>query len=318
MANSNNEDEASCTIFRETYYLTQQSLSRELWINIIFAFVLNSILIIPTILLNAFAILTILKSSSLKEKPCYFTILVQSVIDLEVGISSIPLFLVCFASKMGEYSNCTVVILAYRIGFLFIDISAAALSTLTLERYIAILHPFGCKMLVTKRRILICTFTLSLVLLLVNMLSLNFPTLLRPWLLGQSTFFFLFIAFAYTRIFLVVKNLTRSEKTPAADANAEKDFTRKKLYLQEIKQAKSCFIVVLCYVVLYYVPLVVVNSTSAKDKPQIEFQPVAGCAITLGIFNASVNSAIYVWTKMILRREAIKMLKTFINKIRRR
>ena len=316
--NSTQEDEASCRILG-MYHSTQQSLSKELLINYIFAFVFNGILIIPTILLNVIAILTISKSSSLKEKPCYFTILVQSVIDLGVGIITIPLFLVCFASAMGEYSNCIVVIFAEKIGFLMIDISAATLLIITLERYIAILHPFGYKMLITKRRILICTLACSLVQLSGKVLSLNFPTLLRPWLLGQSTFFFLFIAFAYTRIFLVVKNLAHSEKTSVGDASAERDLTRKKLYIQDIKLAKSCFIVVLCYVVLYYLPLVLVITIVDKDEShKIKFHPLQSWVMSLGVLNSSVNSTIFFWTKMILRREAIKMLKTFINKIRRR
>jgi hypothetical protein len=44
---------------------------------------------IHTVLLNAVAMITILKSSQLKSKPCYFIILVQSINDLAVGIVSI-------------------------------------------------------------------------------------------------------------------------------------------------------------------------------------------------------------------------------------
>ena len=311
MNNSTKENELSCNILGTTHYLLEKSLSKELCISNMFAFVFNSILIIPTILLNAVAILTILKSSSLKEKPCYFTILVQSVIDLGVGILSIPLFLVYLASTMGEYSNCIVVIFANSIGYLMINTSAAALLTITLERYIAILHPFGYKMLVTKRRILICTLAGSLVQLSSTVLSLNFPTLLRPWLLGQSTFFFLFIAFAYTRIFLVVKNLARSEKTPATDANAEEDFTRKKLFLQDIKLAKSCFIVVLCYVALYYFPLLLSISLELQNEDnKVRSELFKIWVTTLEVMNSSVNSAIFFWTNTILKKEAAKMLKT--------
>ena len=312
MNNSTKENELSCNILGTTHYLLEKSLSKELLINYIFAFVLNSILIIPTILLNVIAILTISKSSSLKEKPCYFTILFQSVIDLGVGIITIPLFLVYGASAMGEYSNCIVVILAGKIGFLMIDISTVALSTKTLERYIAILHPFGYKVLVTKRRILICTLAGSLVQLSGTVLSLNYKFAFYQWLLAQSTFFFLFIASAYTRIFLVVKNTAaKLQKNLPGSAKAEEDSTRKKLFLQDIKQAKSCFIVVLCYVALYYLPLLLEISFefAHEDKKFLQYFKV-WCK-TLSVMNSSVNSAIFFWTKVILRREAAKMLKAF-------
>ena len=310
MNNSTQENELSCNILGTTHYLLEKSLSKELLINKIFAFVLNSILIIPTILLNAMAILTISKSSSLKEKPCYFTILVQSVFDLGIGIIGIPLFLVYLASAMGEYSNCIIANYTKITGYLMINISAVALLTITLERYIAILHPFGYKMFVTKKRILICTLACSLVPLSGEVLSLNYRPVVYPWLLAQSTFLFLFIAFAYTRIFLVVKNLARSEKTPVGDASSQKDFTRKKLFLQEIKQAKSCFIVVLCYVVLYYFPLLLLISLKLQEEHKKFRNEIFNWVTTLRVMNSSVNSAIFFWTKTILRKEDAKLLKT--------
>ena len=52
--------------------------------------VFNSILIIPTIVLNVVSIITVLKCSQLNSKPCYFVILVESVIDSAVGVVGIP------------------------------------------------------------------------------------------------------------------------------------------------------------------------------------------------------------------------------------
>jgi hypothetical protein len=82
-----------------TYSVITEFLSEKLLINHIFAIALNSLLIIPTILLNAVAIITIFKYSQLNNKPYYFIILVQrSIIDLAVGVLSIPLILVFLAS----------------------------------------------------------------------------------------------------------------------------------------------------------------------------------------------------------------------------
>ena len=53
---------------------------------------------ISTILLNSVAILTISKSSQLKEKLCYFLVLVQSSLDLLVGVIIQPLFIIMWAN----------------------------------------------------------------------------------------------------------------------------------------------------------------------------------------------------------------------------
>ena len=72
---------------------------------------MNGIFFFPTILLNAVSIITILKSSELKSKPCYLIILVQSVIDLTVGVFGIPSFLVYLVQGITGTSNCFGIIL---------------------------------------------------------------------------------------------------------------------------------------------------------------------------------------------------------------
>ena len=106
--------EMSCEILGKTYSVITKLPSNKFLINHIFAIALNGILIIPTILLNAVPIITILKSSQLNSKPCYFIILIQSVHDLAVGIFGMPLFLVYLASGIGGNSNCIAATLAFR------------------------------------------------------------------------------------------------------------------------------------------------------------------------------------------------------------
>jgi hypothetical protein len=95
-------------------------------------------------------------------------------------------------------------------------------------------------------------------------------------------------------------------------AVTEENLTRKKLFLQEIKQAKSCFLVVMCYFILYFLPVTLAWIVVIKGN-QFEVQTFYGWATTLGMLNCSVNSLIFFWTKTILRREAVKMLKSVLN-----
>ena len=67
--------------------------SQEYIINQIFVCVVYGLLFIPTVLLNGVSIFTILKCSQLNEKVSYFSILIQSAVDLVTGMIAIPLLM---------------------------------------------------------------------------------------------------------------------------------------------------------------------------------------------------------------------------------
>ena len=52
--------------------------------------VVTGLLIIPTVLLSGISVLTVLKSSHLKEKLCYFLVLIQSIFGIAVGVIAVP------------------------------------------------------------------------------------------------------------------------------------------------------------------------------------------------------------------------------------
>lgn len=302
----------SCKLLQATHSFKTELSSEKSLVHHIFVFVCNSILIIPTILLNAVAIVTILKSSQLNSKPCYFIIVIQSVIDLTIGVLGIPSFLVYMLGKMGVYANCAGSLFGHTTTILMIDISTIVVSAMTLERYIAVLHPFLYKILVTKKRILLYVCIGSTLFLVVVTLSLFFRRLIDGWIIAQSTILFLFTAFAYTRIFSVVKNLAWSQKRlHDVDAAAEGNLSKAKLFLREIKHAKSCYLVVLCYLGLHYFPVMLTlyfkyAGTLGKFCTEIHIW-----VVTLGLINSSVNSMIFFWTKTALRKEAAKLMQTF-------
>ena len=298
--------EMSCDILGTTHFVITKLPSEKLMMNHIFAVAFNAILTIPTILLNAIAAITILKSSQLNNKPCYFIILVQSVIDLAVGVLGIPSFIVFLAGGMGGNSNCLVAILAVKSSVIPYGISTITLSAATLERYIAILHPYVYTSWVTKKRLLIYTVCGVALTLSAIVLSLRNNRLFEIFATVIVTVHFIFTAFAYTRIFLIVKKLVRSSKK-LHDAGAAKNLSKMKLLLQEIKQAKSCFLVVICFCALVFLPpAIAVPLFASLDK--FDRLAIAVWVGTLGLVNSSANSVIYFWTKKLLRREAVKKL----------
>jgi uncharacterized membrane protein YidH (DUF202 family) len=280
---------------------------RYFWLSHVLAASTNGVLLIPTVLLNAVSVVTILKSSQLKSKPCYFIILVQSSIDLSVGVFGIPLYLVYIIQGITGLSNCFVTFLAKKSTILLIALSTITLSALTMERHIAILHPYAYSVKVTNKKILQYVVSGSVVTFLVIILSFVIQPAIMVFGMLLVTFVFIFTVFAYTRIYLVVRKLNRTQNRPSNPENQE-NLTRKKLFIGEIKQAKSCFIVVMCFFVLSFLPAIVISLVINRNLKRGEFLANDNWLYTISMFNSSVNSIIFFWTKTMLRKEAKKRL----------
>ena len=296
----------SCQVFGTTHFQITKLPSEKFVINHIFAIAFDGILIIPTILLNGVAVITILKSSQLNSKPCYFIILLQSTFDLAVGMVGIPLYIYYLANSIGGISNCFAAVLARRLPVAPYGGSAIALTAMTVERYIAILHPYAYKTRVSKKRLLKFIGAGGTVEFLVIIFSFKSISFLQIYLILKVTVVFFITAYVYTRIYLVVKKLARSQKKPH-DGNAEKNLTKMKLLLQEIRQARSCFMVVVCYFVLCFLPPTIAIPFSTTLNMH-EVIAIRIWIFSFTVLNSVANSMIFFWTKTMLRKEALKVL----------
>ena len=125
---------------------------------------------------------------------------------------------------------------------------------------------------------------------------------------------FFFAVYSSIKIYSVVKKLSNSPKKPH-DVAAEGNMTRMKVVLQEFKHAKSCFLAVICFGVVCFLPIAI--AIPFYDMVHIlKWEAIKDWGITLSLLNSSVNSVIFFWTKKMLRNEAYKTLNTklcFIN-----
>ena len=297
----------TCQILGRTHIFIRKFPSDELLFNHIFVLTMTVLLVFPTILLNTVSIITIIKSSQLKSKLCYFIILIQSVTDLAVGIIGIPLFILSLMTAMGKISNCFLATVAYRSTIFSIGVSMLTLSVLTMDRYIAVLHPYAYSTQVTRRRILIYVLSGTTLMFSATILSLAFEGIIRRVSALFTALFFASTVFVYGRIYLVIRKFTRSETLALPYNPSQSCLTKKKMFFREIKQAKDCFIVVMCFFLLGFVPAcVTLVMEGSINKYQLE--AVQNCATMLVVSNSSANSVIFFWTKNMLRKEALKML----------
>ncbi|XP_028413352.1 beta-2 adrenergic receptor-like [Dendronephthya gigantea] len=300
--------ETKCFLLGTTSSEFQNLPSDEIPENYNAVIVINIIFIIPAIIFNAVPIITIWKSSQLRSKPCYFIVLILSVIDLAVGVLGIPLFVaVLIVSVLNGGSNCFLSSLAFKIASSLFGLSRFTFIAMTAERYIAILHPYKYTTLVTKKRLLIFVCSTSAIHIIFTAFSATFDDILviiysaleRLLTIGSITF-------AYTRICLVVRKLARSVNRPQDLASVE-NRTRRKAFLQEIKRAKSCFKVVMCSFTIVLFPSIAFR---LYYQSKLKDVTIFIWIVTLGYSVSIVDSVIFFWTKTMLRKEAVKKLKT--------
>ena len=273
-------------------------------LNRIITAVVNSILVIPTVSLNVIAIVTVQKSCHLKNRLCYFAIVLQSVADTGVGCFTIPVTTFFLVSPFLSVDHCVSVHLMFHVGYLMVGISIITLSVITMERYIGVVHPYSYATLVTKRRILAYVIGgISLDVLVITVLSTRVKNIEIVFFATMVTLFFILNAFVYSRIYFIIQGLLRSKVQPSHESRSEK-----KKCLREMKHARSCFLVVLCFVLCMTPFLLSPIILQKHGRPT--FQAYRGWSIVLATSNSMFNSIIFFWTKTLMRKEAMKIVKT--------
>ena len=278
--------------------------------NRIAVLLINCMLLFSTISLNGLSVITIRKSSQLRNKVCYFVILLQSVVDLGVGVVSIPLFICYLIFPFLHTANCILITLALRTSYVLPGLSIVTLSAMAIERYIGVLHPFAYRTKVTSKRILIYVCGNGLAFIAVLAYSFRDPNFLAIYARLLISIFFILIGFVYTRIYLVIRKLIRSEKRPTCESSGSQV---KRQIIRESRRARSCFLVVICFVV-FLLPIVITRFVFTVGS--VEYTVYFNWSLTMIILNSSINSLIFFWTKKLLRKEARETVNTLCSQLR--
>ena len=229
------------------------------------------------------------------------------MLDLAVGMLGIPSFIFLLTNAIGGISNCLAVLLAIHFLFLPMGVSTIITTAMTIERYFAILHPYAYKIQVTRRRILVSVCSSTVMDTFLMNLFARIQTLVRIYVIMKFTCFLFLTAYAYGRIYSVVRKLVRLQKKPH-DETKHQNLGKMKSFLQHIKQARSSFIVVVVLFTLCFLPRAIAVPFVARVN---EFEELAILiwVFSINLFNSTANSVIFFWTKKMLRKEALKVLK---------
>ena len=229
--------------------------------------------------------------------------------DLVVGLSSNIVFLPFLRMEyaLGP-SQCHMNTFQICLQFFSSGCSLFTLVIMSMERYVAICHPFYHRTKVTKALLMKCLAFLWIqggfgILIL----PLWFQMIIRYIILPEFFLCTTLLFFFYTKIFHIANRQAsmwvRQNGKPLQD---------KRCRSRNTKLAISCLFVVLSFMLCYF-PLVMIKIIEVF---QLTTNISAECGIILTewsfafmLFNSSLNSIVFFWRIKLLRDEAFKLIK---------
>ena len=288
-------------------------------VNIIFAFI--------GIVLNSVVIVSLL-NSQLRRKLCYFMIFVLACFDLAVVVVFHPFttveVLLCWTS-MG-CDELVDEIWAW-LGHLF-AFSMIALLTMTVERYLASMHPFFHRKWATKSRLMmvIVAFLLPEVgifvfLRLQNYLRPDNNKYIEPGIeIGLFVVVFFVISGINIKLFYLARTLRQRADIPlgsleGSERRTNAGYKNSKVTLASLKKISTCLLAIVCLSICYC-PYTVITGMELTRKPK-ENKSVNWCVIklwaeTFVTLNSSLNCLIFFYKNSVLRRHAMNRLGKYV------
>lgn len=310
-----------CLVFGSQFHVTIRFPSNGFLLNHYFLFGVCLSLAVLTVFLNSATVLTFWGSPKLKNRISYFLIMLQSLFDTFVGMFNTSFFTYYIASEIAGNVQCHVVFISHLLAQAFLGLSLTSLFLINLERYFGIIHPLAHKSNCSKARILKCGVCLFLLWVIVSELTFIDKTASRYCLQTYLTIYCILTAYIYIQIYWAVipkpfriHNATVAVRVENSDSSRDSSSQQttatlkdKQRHLKETKLARSCFMVVACFV-MCHVPLclvIVLNLQGfVRDAAHL-------WALTATFSNPVWNSLIFAWRNRILRSEMKRVLSKY-------
>lgn len=255
----------------------------------------NAIFFLLGVTLNSLVIVVFWQKRQLRQKVCYFMIMVLSFCDLLTVIVSHPLvevLLMLYIKKDGKYFPNWASITLEATSIIHV-MPLLALLVMNFDRFLAVSHPIYHKAKVTKRKLLL----LFLILLIVNffLVALGVHNLLYSLKVYALVFIFLLtipMLFINFKLFKIMNKHHRP--------NAHTHATRKHL-----SSLSSTFIMLL----LITLPILIYTMYTGNLGKTAHTVTITELWIRTGMtVNSTLNCLIFFWKNRFLRREAAKVL----------
>ena len=297
-----------CSFYKYELGVIKRIPSNAYYVNYMIVLACNIFLAVSTVFLNSVTILACMRSALLNSKKSYFLIMLLSVNDLLVGLFGNGSFVLVYVAIILEYRKCEVYILI-TLTYFFTGMSIMTLFGLNIERYLSILHPFYHRTKVTKSKLLKMIAGFWLLVIALGLSRFVFAKIMNKMTSTLLVFVAFLTLYIYVAIYITVRRQpqvmiarrTNEQATEAREQEQRRNLTK---WMQNIKMAKSCAIVV-CLTFICNLPYAVVVSF-----PKANFNSLLGlwCFITI-LSVSSLNSLVLFWNNPVLRQEAKKLFK---------
>lgn len=302
-------------------------------INMIILCCVNTIFILVGSVLNAAVVLCFWNSGHLRKKPCYFTILVLSLIDLacvvfihpRIILSAIACYLKNDSVKLQLDKLANITSALYILSF-------SALLTLNIERYVALRYPLYHLKSVTKTKLMLLFSTFLFLVTILKILSV--VGLLPRQLPSSMTFLVLLTVMVPTncRIYMIAKRtVNRNNKQFAHPKFQDEPKKSRKSYKLQNKckisrqinkkhsanSISPCILAVASFTLcsLPGITFNVLNAFMGKEWVDEDGYKLVHLWIsTLLTMNSSFNTMVFFWKNAILRNEGKRVLRAFWKK----
>ena len=288
----------------------------SLWNGVLLC-IINISLLICGITLNLVVILCIWRCSNLRKKLCYFTILVLSCFDL-ANVSVTHTLIILSTAACLLKINIVLDVTRLKIITIVFEFSTLSLIMLNIERFLALNFPFFHAKHINRCRFLVLTICPGVLFALLTFFLFNYAkTINLIFIVYLCIFSFLISLFNYKmyRIAKAKKKLSGNILRNLTTAS----FGQNKRQFNHFKKVSTCIIVVVCYLLfgavpsLGYVSTCLIMDVSCNDTRL--FTPSLWVG-SLSAMNSTMNCLIFFWKNSILRKEAIKMIRTLPQRIK--
>ena len=266
-----------------------------------FAFV-NSVTSLSGIFLNLTFIIAVLKTKALQTIPNVILI-VLSLNDLFMASTAMPILVYINADLAFGKSHCSLLLTDLILIHSSMNISYVLITVISVERYVAVVHPFWYDFNLSKTKVVCLTVGLSIGMLITTVVCLGLQ-LIMIYNIAQSVIIFIaYVVFLFCqiRVFMVVHKIRRRI---ANDQTASKD----KSNLAESKnKAYALLYIALSFVLCYLSFAAFQFDVYANGYSQVGWQYVLPWLTTLAFLSPLFSPIVYYWRLKDVRKAAKKL-----------
>ncbi len=277
------------------------------YVSHLLCFIFNIIQTLLIIFLNYLAVHALCKSSQLRRKTTLFLVMVLSANDLSVGIIVEPLFLFHLGREIYGMEDCFGSTLKKIILEFFIATSFTTFVVLNVEIYLSIMYPIFHKTKVTNRRVLTILCIIGIVTIVRTYLFAFHISKRASKLFFSSFILITLVALTYIhiKIFVVVY---KRRRIGFVSGDRSSNVHGRKSFLQGVREAKSCLLVLLCTVLCFMPSAIEDGMTETSTDMIILFNPWRS---TFALTASFLNCIVFFWRNGILRKEAKSIINSF-------